>query len=919
MAARKSTSATSPSKKKAAPKKKRKSKKSKGHTPVMLQFLRAKEQFPDALLFFRMGDFYEMFYDDAVRASALLGITLTSRGTGPEGEDIAMAGVPHHAAAGYLTKLLELGETVAICEQMADPKTVKGIVPREVVRVVTPGLCLEVDALDARSDHHLVAIVGREDDEGAPKLGLAALEMSAGRLRATTFDDPGSLIAELVRLEPRELLFATEVAALPFGDDVLRGLQGLLREVPRRTFSPGEDAAGLEGALGADEAAHARGRFEEVALEACELALAYVQRTQPKTPLDVRQIGTYDPRAQLALDESAVRNLELVRTLAGERKGSLLALLDATKTSGGARLLRRRLLAPLVDVAPIRRRHDAVATFVGAPTLRDELRGMLASVGDLERLTTRAAHELATPRELGNVRSALRAAEAIAQRMRAEKDAALTDDTLARLVPEEALAGPCHELADALDTALQDELPNVASGGGIVREKVDPDLDELRTLSAKAKDVVLELEARERKRTGIASLKVKYTKVFGYYIEVTKSNLDAVPDDYVRKQTIANGERYVTEELSELQEKILSADERSKALEQQIFEDLRAKVAKHAFGLRQLASRLSELDVFLGLADVAHRLGYVRPVVDDSSSLELVGARHPVVEQMVARGSFVPNDVVLDAEGQRLMVLTGPNMAGKSTAMRQVALAVIMAQAGSFVPADEAHIGVVDRVYTRVGASDALGEGRSTFMVEMSEAAAILRGATARSLVVLDEIGRGTSTYDGLAIAWAIAEHLHDRVGCRAMFATHYHELCELAETHAGAFNMNVAATEYADDVVFLHKLVPGGSSRSYGVAVARLAGVPAPVLARAKAILGALESGAALPSGQPARMRPIDAEGKVQLDLFGTPAPAPVESPEPAPATSAVEEALRAIDVNGLTPVDALVALAKLRALLDD
>lgn len=881
--------------------------KKKTHTPVMQQYLRCKEQYPDALLFFRLGDFYEMFYEDAIRCAELLGIAQTFRGKGPDGEKIPMAGVPHHAATGYLTKLLQLGQKVAICEQMADPKTVKGVVPREVVRVVTPGLCLEEDALDARSDNYLVALA--KHPEG---LGLAAFELSTGELRAAALPDAAAALAELVRLDPRELL-------MPPGDDLGLGnaLAAQLPHAARRELAAPDDVeAELESTLGEKELAHAREALPPPARQAAATALAYARSTQPSAPITVQQIGVYDPRSHLVLDEAAVRNLELVKTLGGERRGSLLHLLDRTRTAMGARLLRRRLLAPLTEVAAIRRRHDAVEAFVRDEPLREGLREQLAGVGDLERMATRATMGVATPRDLGVIRGALQAAEVLAQNLRQRAEAS-TDDALEALVPTEL----CGAVRDALETALVDEPPTVSRDGGIIREKVDADLDELRELSSTSKDVILQLEQRERKRTGIASLKVKFNKVFGYYIEVTRANLDAVPSDYVRKQTIANGERYVTDELGELQEKILHADERSKALEQRLFEDLRARVAADAYKLRSLAGALAALDVHAALAEVAHRHGYVRPEIDDSLDLGLEEARHPIVEQLAAAGTFVPNDVRLDAseagEGEgtpgRLMILTGPNMSGKSTAMRQVALAVIVAQAGGFVPARAARIGVVDRVYTRVGASDNLGEGQSTFMVEMREAATILRGATRRSLVILDEIGRGTSTYDGLAIAWAIAEHLHDVVGCRAMFATHYHELCELAATRAGAVNFNVAAREYGEDVVFLHKLVPGGSSRSYGIAVARLAGVPPIVLARAKAILGDLEAGSALPSGAHARMRPVDSKGRAQLDLF---VPAS-EVPEPEP--SEVERTLAELDVERMTPVDALVALSRLKALLPD
>ncbi|MCB9614330.1 MAG: DNA mismatch repair protein MutS [Sandaracinus sp.] len=863
----------------------------------MQQYLGAKEQYPDALLFFRLGDFYEMFYDDAVRCAELLDLALTSRGTGPDGEPIPMAGLPHHAAAGYVARLLRLGQKVAICEQMADPKSVKGVVPREVVRVVTPGLTVDDDALDARADNYLVALV-----RGETTLGLAAFELSTGQLRAASLLDAAAAIGELARLEPRELL-------LPEGDDLglTEGLAALGVAV-RRAEAPKDDAA-LAEVLPAEELKRSREELPLEARRAAAAALLYAQAMQPSAKVAVQQIGLYDPRQHLVLDEAAVRNLELVRTLSGERRGSLLHFVDLTRTSMGARLLRRRLLAPLMDVASIRRRHDAVEAFVLDEPLRRSLRELLQGTADLERLTTKATLGVASPRDLGAIRGALEKAVEVDELLRAHA-ATSTDDALARLLPNDLVP----EVRDELRAMLVDEPPTNARDGGILREGLDADLDELRTLSSRSKDVVLELEQRERKRTGIASLKVKFTRVFGYYIEITRSNLDAVPSDYIRKQTIANGERFVTEELAELQEKILSADERSKALEQRLFDDLRARVASESFRLRSLAASLAELDVHAALAELAHRHGYVRPDVDESLALELKEARHPIVEQL-GSGSFVPNDVLLDSEGEatpRLMVITGPNMAGKSTVMRQVALAAILAQAGSFVPATEARLGVVDRVFTRVGARDDLAEGQSTFMVEMREAASILRGATRRSLVVLDEVGRGTSTYDGLAIAWAIAEHLHDAIGCRGMFATHYHELQELAVTRPGVVNFNVAAQEYGEDVVFLRKLVPGGSSRSYGVAVARLAGVPPIVLARAKAILGDLERGAALPSGEHARMRPVDPKGRVQLELFGS-----VSAPaEPAPE-SEVEKTLRELDVERMTPVEALVALARLRAML--
>jgi DNA mismatch repair protein MutS len=887
-----------------------------GHSPAMLQFFRAKEEHPDALLFFRMGDFYELFYDDAIVASQALDLTLTSRAKANDGEPIPMAGVPWHAAPGYLARLLSQGFKVAICEQMADPKTVKGIVPREVVRVVTPGLALEPDSLDARTDNQLVAIA-RVDGE----LGLAALELTRAELRTCELEGPASMLAELVRLDPREVLW------LGGGEDELGSLR---RALPRARVAavrrPESARAVVEGLLEREASERAIGTLSPASLEACAGALEYARAAQPKSPLGVRAIDAYDPRAQLVLDETAVRNLELVRTLSGDRKGSLLDRLDATSTSMGARLLRRRLLAPLAEVGAIRRRHDVVEAFVLDPERRREVRRGLAEVADLERLATRAELGIATPRDLGAIRAATRGAE----RLITVLSSGTVDPAIAALIPADSVI----DVAELLETALVDDLPPIASGGGMIKEGIDPALDELRMLSTSSKDVLLALEQREREASGIGSLKIRFTKVFGYYVEITRSNLHLVPKHFRRKQTVANGERYTTDELDELQTKILSAEDRSRALEVEIFEDLRRRVGKEAHRLRALAFALSEIDVHAALADVAHRLGYVRPLVDDSLVIDLAESRHPIVETLAAPGTFVPNDICLDDGDQRLVVITGPNMAGKSTAMRQVALAAIMAQMGSFVAASRARIGLVDRVLTRVGASDDLSRGQSTFMVEMRETATILAESTRRSLVVLDEIGRGTSTYDGLAIAWAVAEHLHDVIGCRTLFATHYHELCELERLRPGVKNFNVAAREHRGDVVFLHRLTRGASNRSYGIAVAKLAGAPASVLDRARALLADLEGAGALPTGASASLRGRVRAEVPQLDLFagappenGSPSspaaaapaaatPAPVD-PEGARAR-ALADALREIDPDRLAPIDALLALARLRKLLD-
>ncbi|MGE0785755.1 MAG: DNA mismatch repair protein MutS, partial [Sandaracinaceae bacterium] len=797
-------------------------------TPVMEQFFAAKEQYPGALLFFRMGDFYELFYEDAVVASRALDITLTSRGKDRGGEEIPMAGVPHHAAAGYLARLLEQGFNVAICEQLADPSTVKGIVPRGVVRVATPGLTLEPDSLDARTDNFLVALY-RDGDTW----GLGALELSRNDLRACVLAGDALVLAELCRLEPREILVAE--------DEPLRAT--LARALPRAALrtpgDAGEASARLAQHLGEEELRQAEKDVEPAGRAAAALALAYAQASQPGKTIELARLVRYDPSDRLILDDVAVKNLELVRTLSGDRQGSLLALLDETRTSMGARALRRRLLAPLTDLAAIRRRHDAVEALLVDADLRRSLLDTLAQIRDVERLATRAEMAVAHARDLAAIRDSLRAAATLAELLLARADGS-TDDALGALRP----ARLCEDVREMLETALVAE-PPLAGSVGIINPGIDAELDELRRLETSSKDVLLEMEATERARTGIGSLKIKYTKVFGYYIEVTRSNLHLVPDDYRRKQTIANGERFTTEPLAELQAKILNADERIRALEAQLFEDLRTRVAAQAHALRALAAEIAHVDVSAALAEVAHRYGYARPELDDGLAIEIEDGRHPIVERLAEMGSFVPNDVRLDADGPRLMLITGPNMAGKSTTMRQVALIVILAQMGAFVPARRARVGLVDRVFTRVGASDNLARGQSTFMVEMRETATILSEATRRSLVILDEIGRGTSTYDGLAIAWAVAEHLHDSLGSRAMFATHYHELTELAAMRDGVVSFNVAAKEYGDDVVFLHRLTPGTANKSYGVAVARRAGSGELVLARAKTIRADLESGA--------------------------------------------------------------------------
>ncbi|HTU59146.1 MAG TPA: DNA mismatch repair protein MutS, partial [Polyangiales bacterium] len=853
----------------------------------MEQFFRAKQEYPDALLFFRLGDFYEMFYEDAVQASSMLELTLTSRGSDADGVPIPMAGVPYHAAAGYIARLIEQGQRVAICEQLEDPSKVKGIVPREVVRVITPALALDSDAIDARRPNFLVAIVPDET-----KFGFAVLELGAAEVSTTLFESESELLAELSRTEPRELLLHTGASALS------KTVSRLLPRVAvRNTEQPLLERARSEPQIEKVLALYPEPeKLAAASGDAVRLILRYTLDAQPTAPLDIQRLLTYDTANVLSLDEAAVRNLELVSTLGGERKGSLLSLIDDTQSAMGARLLRRRLLAPLSRVDAIRRRHDAVQLFVETRELRERLRTALARVGDMERLATRTSLGVATPRDLGAIRQGLHQALEICGIL-SESAAHSVDDVLQRLHPSDM----CDDVRELLSTCLEIELPLVATQAGIFSAGHDPRIDELRELSTSSKDVILRMEERERQRTGISTLKIRYTKVFGYYIEITRSKAERVPPEYRRKQTVVSGERFTFDELETVQAKIVNADERLRAIEQEMFVELRTRIGVQAGRLRRLAAALADLDVHTTLADVAHRHDYVRPLVDDSLELELSEARHPVVEVMVPRGSYVPNDVRLDVDKRRLMVITGPNMAGKSTTMRQTALAVIMAQLGGFVPAAKARIGVCDRVFTRVGASDNLAAGQSTFMIEMQETANILRGASRRSLVILDEIGRGTSTYDGLSIAWAVAEHLHDVVQCRAMFATHYHELCDLADVRSGVVNYNVAAREHGEEVVFLHRLLPGAANRSYGIAVARLSGIPEIVLARARAILRALESGDGNVSGQ--KVARGDARS-AQLSMF--------EPVSALPPPSVCETTLRELDIERMTPLEALNALAR-------
>ncbi len=876
-------------------------------TALMRQYLDIKAQVPDAILFFRLGDFYEMFYDDAIYASRELSLTQTTRDKGKE-NPVPMCGVPHHSARGYIARLTELGRRVAICEQLEDPKLVKGMVKRGVVRIVTPGVILDEESLEPRAPNYVAALAGDSRDG----FGLAFIDITTGDFRATLAATSEGLLDELARVDAREVLLPrgpSELAAL------IRRAYPRLAQTPVRVDDEPEPLPALVEALGDGVDRAALERAPQTAVAAARV-LRYVRATQLSAPLPVARLEVFRRDEFLIIDEQARSHLELVETmLERKRQGSLLDTLDATATPMGARLLRRWLLFPLLDLARIRRRHDAVERLVDKQSVREAVRQMLGELGDIERLVSRARLGVATPRDVVVLGRSLQHIPDLAAALQQARDPLADGADLLDLGADQA-----QDIADRIVACLEDSAPAATKEGGFIRAGVSAELDELRSIASGGREHILAIEARERERTGIASLKVKYNSVFGYYIEVTRTHLANVPADYTRKQTVANAERFVTAELAELDAKIQGADDRRISLELSIFTALREEVGAAATRVLALAARVAAADVLAALAEQAHRHGYCRPQVDDSEVLELGDSRHPVVERLAATGGFVPNDVRLDCDNEQILLVTGPNMAGKSTLIRQVALATILAQAGSFVPARTARIGLVDRVFTRVGAGDNLARGESTFLLEMRETAHILRHATRRSLVILDEIGRGTSTYDGVSIAWAVAEHLHDAVGARTLFATHYHELCDLHGSHPRVHNVSVAAREWKGEVVFLRKLTPGGTSRSFGVEVAKLAGMPASVVSRARAILERLHMDASSPRpDEPHLAQPGQGETP-QLGLFeprtckAKPEPVTVDGPE-----HEVLVALRAADLDGLSPRAAWELVAELQKKLTE
>jgi DNA mismatch repair protein MutS len=860
----------------------------------MRQYLDAKRQYRDAIVFFRMGDFYEMFYEDALVAARALELTLTSRSKDGQGGAIPMCGVPHHAADGYVARLVRKGFRVAICEQVEDPRKARGLVRREVVRVVSPGTLTDAAYLDAREPAFIMAV---STPPGSRLTGVALIDLSTGEFTVTEYDaEVGrqALADDLAVLRPRELVIATGVE--PPRVATGPGTGPRTTEADAWTF----DVESARRALLDQLKTHSLAGFgledRPAAVSAAGALVQHLRDTQKADLAHVRQLSFRRGGEALIIDAPTLKHLEIVEGTEGGRAGSLLDEVDRTVSAMGGRLLRAWLLRPLLSLERIHDRLDAVEEFAFRATDRGKLRDAFKTLHDLERLVARAALGTAGPRDLVALRQSL----AVIPRVRL-----LLEAFQAPLV--RSLVSELDEVADVRDAigdAIVDEPPALAREGQCVRDGLDTELDELRRISRSGKQLIAEMEEAERARTGIGSLKIRYNRVFGYYIEVSKSNLGAVPADYHRKQTIAGGERFVTPALKAHEEKVLGADERILAREIELFEQLRRQVAAEAPRIQDTARALATLDVLAGLAETASVCNYTKPHMHDGDEMVAVDVRHPVVERH-SRDPFVPNDVTLDAARQQLVVLTGPNMGGKSTYLRQTALLGILAQAGSFVPARSAKLPVVDRVFARVGASDNIARGQSTFMVEMQETAHILHAATSRSLVILDEIGRGTATFDGLSLAWAVAEHLatNPKARPKTLFATHYHELTDLADGLPGVVNFHVIVREWHDEIIFLRKVVPGRSDRSYGIQVARLAGLPPAVVDRAREILIGLERDELTRGGRPS-LSGSPSEPQQQLGLFQA----------ASAADHPVLRRLRELDVDRITPLEALALLAEVK-----
>jgi len=844
-------------------------------TPLRKQYLRVKQKYPEAIVFFRLGDFYETFDEDAKVASRELDVVLTSREMG-KGQRVPMAGIPHHALDNYLVKLITRGHKVAICEQLTPPG--KGLVERDVIRVVTPGTVVEPNLLESKSNNYLASLVVEGEEAGIAYVDISTSEFATTQLPAER------VMPELERLQPSEVLIpedADDYAQLLFTisrlDDYWFDL-----EIAQEALLEHFGAASLEG--------YGCARLP-LAIRAAGALIHYVKETQKETLSQLSKLATYSTDSFMILDGQTTRNLELFQGGRwGETGHSLLSIIDLSKTAMGGRLLKNWLGHPLLDLAILNRRQEAVAWFHQDSLARQKVISLLSDIADLERLVNRVSSGRVMPRELLTLRSSL-------EKVPDLKAAMTNGDAINWLSAE---LKPCPDIVDLIAGAIADE-PGDLEQGGVIKEGFSPELDEIRRNSRQAKQYLAGLEQRERQRTGIKSLKVGYNRVFGYYIEVSRANLSLVPPDYIRKQTLAEAERFFTPELKEYESLILNAQEKIADLEAAIFRQLCQQISAVGGQILATARSIAQIDAFSSLAEVAVRHGYVKPTLTNEDVIDIKGGRHSIVEQSIGSDNFVPNDASLCNKDNQLIILTGPNMSGKSTYLRQVALIILLAQIGSFVPADSANVGIVDRIFTRIGAQEDLAAGQSTFMVEMTEAANILNNATPRSFIILDEIGRGTSTYDGLSIAWAVAEfiHNHPELGAKTLFATHYHELVDLADILPRVKNFNVAVAEEGDKVIFLHKIVPGGTDRSYGIHVAQLAGLPKSVIVRAQEVLAELESHAAKKGKVPRR------KASLQIPLF--------------PQGSLLADEISRLDIDSMSPLEAITKLYELKRIAQE
>ncbi|MEW6608796.1 MAG: DNA mismatch repair protein MutS [bacterium] len=855
-------------------------------TPMMRQYLQIKQQMKDTILFFRLGDFYEMFFDDAKIASKILGITLTSRGT-VKGDKVPLAGVPYHSADGYISRLIKAGKKVAICEQVEDPKLAKGIVKREIIRTITPGTVLNPSLLEDKVHNYLAAI-----NKNNNKIGFSFIDPSTGEFKVTELSNPTELFIELTRINPQECLIplslqedelVTQLATtITFQDDWIFSHSTGFNTLCELFGTSSLDGFGCENLL--------------IGIGVSGAIIHYLKETQRSGLTYVNKLIPYTTSDFMILDAATLRNLELTRTIrSGEKTGSLIWVLDKTITAMGGRLLREWIQQPLISVEKIRYRQQGIGEFVASPTFRDELFSLLKNIHDIERLISRLDTNLANARDLVALKESLKITPKI-------KD--ILKPLNSRIIKEiEENLEDLSDVTELIERVIVDSPPLSLRDGGLIKEGYFQELDELRNISKDAKNWLVRLQQEEIKRTKINSLKVGYNKVFGYYIEVTKPNLHLVPQDYIRKQTLTNAERFITPQLKDWEVKILNAQDKIVEIEYEIFLKVRTQIITEVKRIQKVAKTIALLDVILSLSQAAVENDYIQPEVNNENIISIKDGRHPVVEKVLVGERFVPNDTFIDANTEQILIITGPNMAGKSTYIRQVALIVLMAQMGSFIPASSATIGIVDRIFTRVGASDELVKGQSTFMVEMIETANILNNATHKSLLILDEVGRGTSTFDGVSIAWAVAEYLHNNphLQARTLFATHYHELTELEFSLERIKNYNIAVKEWNDKIIFLRKIIKGGTDRSYGIHVAQLAGLPPEVIKRATAILSSLEMSNI---GEETAVSSIKPQ-PVQLTLF-------------EPQSHRVVEELKEIDLDRLTPLEAMNKLNELKRMIE-